>query len=51
MTIVTLKMYLQTRVRTQNERLFTLYQNPLYLTYIICKGVKSAKKESKIVKS
>ena len=29
MTTVTLKMYLQSRVRAQNERLFILYQNPL----------------------
>ena len=44
MSTVTLKMYLQSRVRAQNERLFTLYQNPLEnLTCIMCKGVKTAK--------
>ena len=43
MTTVTLKMYLQSRVRAQNERLFNLYQ-----TYIVCKGVKNAKNSPKL---
>ncbi len=51
MNTVNLKMYLQRRVRAQNERLNTLYMNPLYnLAYIICKGVKIAKNCQKLPK-